>query len=173
MPVTRIGREDELVRLMLAGQLHLVVHDEANLDALEACAQHLGIELPVHVEVDVGMSRGGALPDDAIHIIHRICAGSRLRLRGVFAHFSHARSDAGLTARQLAAYDYVVEACREVMPSDVYQHVASTYAMARDARFHRSMVRFGLAWLGYGLDELAFADWFQRWTRWARATLLS
>ena len=29
MPVTTIAREDELVRLMLAGQLHLVVHDEA------------------------------------------------------------------------------------------------------------------------------------------------
>lgn len=24
----------------------------------------------------------------------------------------------------------------------------------------------------YGLDELAFADWFERWTRWTRATLL-
>jgi alanine racemase len=154
MPVTRIEREDELVRLMLAGQLHLVVHDEANLEALEACARHLGVELPVHVEVDVGMSRGGALPEDAIHIIHRICAGSRLRLRGVFAHFSHARSDAGLTARQLARYDDVIEACRGVMPADVHQHVASTYALARDARFHRGMVRFGLAWLGYGLDEL-------------------
>ena len=37
MPVTEIAREDELVRLMLGGQLHLVVHDEANLAALEAC----------------------------------------------------------------------------------------------------------------------------------------
>ncbi|MEY3027502.1 MAG: alanine racemase [Phycisphaerales bacterium] len=154
MPVTRIEREDELARLMLAGQLHLVVHDEANLQALEACAQSLGVALPVHVEVDVGMSRGGALPDEAIRIIRTIARSTRLQLRGVFAHFSHARTDAGLTARQLAAYDHVIAATRDVLPPDVYQHVASTYALARESNYHRTMVRFGLAWLGYGIDEL-------------------
>jgi alanine racemase len=157
MPVTRIEREDELVRLMLAGQLHLVVHDEANLAALEACAEELGVELPVHVEVDVGMSRGGALPDEAVRIIRGIARGSRLSLRGVFAHFSHARSDARVTAHQLERYDHVIAASRGFMSADVYQHVASTYALARDARYHRTMVRFGLAWLGYGLDELESA----------------
>ncbi len=154
MPVTRIDREDELVRLMLAGQLHLVVHDEANLAALEACAAALGVELPVHVEVDVGMSRGGALPDEAVRIIGAIARGCHLSLRGVFAHFSHARTDARTTALQLAQYEHVIEASRGVMPAEAYQHVASTYALARDARYHRTMVRFGLAWLGYGLDEL-------------------
>ncbi len=154
MPVTDIAREDELVRLMHAGQLHLVVHDEANLAALERCAQAVGAELPVHVEVDVGMSRGGASPDEAVRIIRAIASSRRLRLRGVFAHFSQARTDGALTARQLEAYDYVIAASEGYIPHDVYQHVASTYALARDARYHRSMVRFGLAWLGYGLDEL-------------------
>lgn len=159
MPVTEIPRDDgELVRVMHAGLLHLVVHDEANLAALEAYAGLHAIELPVHVEVDVGMSRGGALPDEAVRIIRRICAGSRLSLRGVFAHFSHSRTDAAITARQLDAYDFVIAATRDVVPGDVYQHVASTYALARDARYHRSMVRFGLAWLGYGLDELEAAS---------------
>ncbi|MFM2165113.1 MAG: Alanine racemase [Planctomycetota bacterium] len=158
MPVAEIAREDELYRLMLGGQLHLVVHDEANLDALEACARTLGVELPVHVEVDVGMSRGGALPDEAVRIIRRISAGRLLRLRGVFAHFSHSRTDPVVTARQMQQYEFVVESCREVMTREVYQHVASTYAMARDARYHRTMVRFGLAWLGYGLDELEAAQ---------------
>lgn len=158
MPVTTIAREDELVRLMLAGQLHLVVHDEANLAALEACAISLGVVLPVHVEVDVGMSRGGALPDEAVRIISKICQSSRFSLCGVFAHFSHARTDAALTARQLESYDYVIAASRGFMSEQaferLFQHVASTYTLARDARYHRTMVRFGVAWLGYGLDEL-------------------
>ena len=162
MPVTSIPREDELVRLMHIGQLHLVVHDEANLDALEACAALHGFRIPVHVEVDVGMSRGGALPEEAVRIIARIAKGSRLSLRGVFAHFSHSRTDAVLTSRQLELYDYVIAAARAFLPADefaaVFQHVASTYALARDARYHRTMVRFGLAWLGYGLDELEAAS---------------
>jgi len=41
---------------------------------------------------------------------------------------------------------------------------------ADDARPHGGVQ---LVLTSYGLDELAFADWFQRWTRWARATLLS
>jgi alanine racemase len=161
MPVTSIPREDELVRLMLAGQLHLAVHDEANLAALEACAEMLGIDIPVHVEVDVGMSRGGALPEEAVRIIGRLAASKRISLHGIFAHFSHSRTDATLTARQLELYDYVIAAARALLPADVfarvYQHVASTYALAREARYHRTMVRFGLAWLGYGLDELEAA----------------
>ncbi len=154
MPVTDIAREDELVRLMLGGQLHLVVHDEANLAALEACAQAIGVTLPVHLEIDVGMSRGGARPDEAERILQAIHDGGRLSLRGIFAHFSHSRSDAAITARQLEAYDAVISANRHLIPDDVIEHVASTYALARSTRYHRSMVRFGLAWLGYGLEEL-------------------
>ena len=154
MPVTDIAREDELVRLMLGGQLHLVVHDEANLAALEACAQAIGVTLPVHLEIDVGMSRGGARPDEAERILQAIHDGGRLSLRGIFAHFSHSRSDAAITARQLEAYDAVISANRHLIPDDVIEHVASTYALARSTRYHRSMVRFGLAWLGYGIDEL-------------------
>lgn len=154
MPVTEIAREDELVRLMLGGQLHLVVHDEANLAALEACAQAIGVTLPVHLEIDVGMSRGGARPDEAARILRAIHEGGRLSLRGIFAHFSHSRCDAAITARQLEAYDAVIRANRRLIPDDVIEHVASTYALARSTRYHRSMVRFGLAWLGYGLEEL-------------------
>lgn len=154
MPVTDIAREDELVRLMLGGQLHLVVHDEANLAALEACAQSIGVTLPVHLEIDVGMSRGGARPDEAARILQAIHDGGRLSLRGIFAHFSHSRCDAAITARQLEAYDAVVTANRRLIPDDVIEHVASTYALARSTRYHRTMVRFGLAWMGYGLEEL-------------------
>jgi len=154
MPVTTLPREDELVRLMLAGQLHLVVHDEANLAALDACATALGVRLPVHVEVDVGMSRGGARPEEASRIIREIASHPLLRLAGVFAHFSNSRADAALTARQAEAYDLVVTANRRYMPDDCLEHVASTYALARDRGYHRTMVRFGLAWLGYGLEEL-------------------
>jgi len=154
MPVTEIAREDELVRLMLGGQLHLVVHDEANLAALEAHAEAIGVDLPVHLEIDVGMSRGGARPAEAARMLRSIHEGRRLSLRGIFAHFSHARTDAARTARQLEVFDAVVAANRDLIPEDVIEHVASTYALARSTRYHRAMVRFGLAWLGYGLEEL-------------------
>ena len=89
MPVFDIAREDELVRLVLAGQLHLVVHDEVQAARLAECAESLGATLPVHLELDVGMSRGGAAPEEAARILRAIATGGRLSLRGIFTHFSH------------------------------------------------------------------------------------
>jgi len=154
MPVVDIAREDELVRLVLAGQLHLVLHDGVQAARLAECAESLGATLPVHLEIDVGMSRGGAAPDEAARILRAIATGGRLALRGIFTHFSHSRSSADITAREFAAFDAFLAAHRSLIPADAVEHVASTYALARGRRYHRGMVRFGLAWLGYGLEEL-------------------
>lgn len=154
MPVFDIAREDELVRLVLAGQLHLVVHDEIQAARLSECAVSLGATLPVHLELDVGMSRGGAAPEEAARVLRAIASGDGLALRGIFTHFSHSRSSAVVTEAQLDAFDAFLAAHRRLIPSDAIEHVASTYALARASRYHRSMARFGLAWLGYGLEEL-------------------
>jgi len=76
-----------------------------------------------------------------------------LRRPGPASSISISR-DAARTARQLETYTLVVEANRRYIPADAYEHVASTYSLARGREYHRSMVRFGLAWLGYGLEEL-------------------
>ncbi len=158
MPVSDLPREDEIARMVLAGQLHLVVHDKAQMAHLNACAAHLGCVLPVHLEVDVGMSRGGARPDEASRMLRTLARRGRdaanLSLRGIFSHFSHSRFDHALTERQHEIFELVLSSNRRLIPAGVLEHVSSTYALARDARYHRSMVRFGLAWLGYGLDEL-------------------
>jgi alanine racemase len=154
MPVHEFDRDDELLRLLLSGQLHVTIHDEANLVALEKAARTLGARLPVHVEIDVGMSRGGVRVEDAGRILRAIDASSVLELRGVYAHFTHSRFDEARTRAQHEAYARVIHEHRRFIPEGVLEHVASTYAMARSATYHRSMVRFGLAWLGYGIDEL-------------------
>ena len=154
MPVAQLPRDDEMSRMLLAGQLHLVVHDEANLAMLEECAARLGCAIPVHLEIDVGMSRGGARPAEAARMLRTIAQGRRLSLRGIFSHFSHSRFDDARTQAQHELFEGVLNANREFIPDSVLEHVSSTYALARDERYHRSMVRFGLAWLGYGLDEL-------------------
>lgn len=154
MPVRELPREDELVRLMHAGALHLTVHDEANLADLVRAARELGVVLPVHVEVDVGMGRGGSRVEEASRLIRAIADERSLDLHGVFTHFSHARTDAQRTEQQLEAFEFLMRANRNHLPARVLEHVSSTYALARGARYHRSMARFGLAWMGYGLDEL-------------------
>lgn len=155
MPVYDITRTDDLYRALVSGQLHLTLHDESHFERLIKIAERFGAVIPVHLEIDTGMSRGGASPAEAMRLLRRVAATRWLRLAGIFTHFSNARTDPARTAAQLAAFDAVLDEPGVTIPSDCVRHVASTYSLLRHPRFHRSMVRFGLAWAGYGAEDLA------------------
>jgi alanine racemase len=158
MPVGDIRPGDETSRLLTAGRLHLTVHDLGQLEALASLADHYATRIPVHLEVDSGLSRGGARPDEAGRLLERIASDPRVSrlvsLRGVFTHFANSRVDREATDDQLARFDELLARYAHTLAPDTDIHVASTYALFRHRRYHRSMVRFGLAWAGYGLEEL-------------------
>jgi alanine racemase len=155
MPVAEIRSGDETSRMLTSGRLHLTVHDLAQLESLTAVADQFRTVVPVHIEVDTGLSRGGARPEEAARLLERIAADRRFALKGVFTHFSNSRTDALATDAQLAIFDQLLAANDGTLAPDTDIHVASTYALFRHRRYHRSMVRFGLAWAGFGLEELA------------------
>jgi alanine racemase len=154
MPVYEIRRSDDLYRALVSDRLHLVLHDEAHLDHLIRLAERFGAVVPVHVEIDTGMSRGGAAPEEAMRMIQRVAGHRWMRLAGIFTHFSNANADPARTASQLAIYDRTLALAGSAVGPECLQHVASTYSLLRHPRFHRAMVRFGLGWAGYGVDEL-------------------
>lgn len=158
MPVAELRRNDETGRLLASGRLHLTVHDAHQLASIEAIAHDCPTRVPLHVEVDTGLSRGGALPADAARLIERIAASPRCALRGVFTHFANSRTDRASTDAQIALFDDLLRRCPTCLGAECDVHVASTYALLRSSRYHRSMVRFGLAWAGYGLEELEGAE---------------
>ncbi len=154
MPVADIRRGDETSRMLVSGRLHLTVHDGTQLEALASLADQYATTIPVHLEIDSGLSRGGARPDDAVRLLDRIATDRRFALKGVFTHFANSRTDRAATDVQLAAFDAFLAANAHALTAETEVHVASTYALFRHRRYHRSMVRFGLAWAGYGLEEL-------------------
>ncbi|MBL0922681.1 MAG: alanine racemase, partial [Phycisphaerales bacterium] len=79
------------------GRLHLTAHSVEQTASLETWARDRDATLPVHVEVDTGMSRGGASPDDAEAIVRLVAASDRLRLAGAMSHFASADRDADAT----------------------------------------------------------------------------
>jgi len=87
-------------------------------------------------------------------MLRRLSGLSPLRLAGLFTHFSDPVGDPARTMEQLQAFDELVASAGDAVPGHCIQHVASTAALLRHRRFHRAMVRFGLAWAGYGDDEL-------------------
>jgi alanine racemase len=86
-----------------------VVWEQWQLDELEGAARAAGVaagNVPVHLEIDTGMSRQGANLDGLAAILARFEVGSPLRLEGVLTHlFAADESDGRATDAQLARLD--------------------------------------------------------------------
>jgi alanine racemase len=80
-----------------------VVWEPAQLDGLEAAARaagHRAGSLPVHLEIDTGMSRQGASLDSLSSLLPRFEPGSPLRLEGIMTHLYGADEADGLATQQ-------------------------------------------------------------------------
>jgi alanine racemase len=154
MPVREVTRVDDLYRWLICGQLHLAVHDAAHLRDLIALAERFGATIPVQLEVDTGMTRGGCSAGEVQLILGAIAQSRWVHLAGLFTHFANAHGDAASCDRQLTALDDILSRHASLIPRDCLIHAANTYATLRHERFHRSMVRIGLAWAGYGMESI-------------------
>jgi len=122
---------DEAYRLLIRGDLHLVVHDGEHLDRLLAIAERFATVIPLHLEIDTGMGRGGCAAEEAGGIAGRIAEHRWLRLAGVSTHFAKAGADAKFTDRQLGRFETALDACAASMPDDCLVHAANTLATLR------------------------------------------
>ncbi len=155
MPVRELERADPLYRALITGQVHLTLHDHDTFNAVADIAQALGVTVPVHVEVDTGMSRGGAAPADALTLITRAAEHPRLRLAGIFTHCAASDSDAAQTRAQAESFDRLLDAASSRIPKDCLIHQASTHGCFRSRALHRRMVRIGHGLLGYAAEDFA------------------
>jgi alanine racemase len=90
-------------------KLTAVVWEPHQLDELEDAARRAVAgtgSVPVHLEIDTGMSRQGASPDGLASLLARLGPGSALRLEGVMTHLYAADdADGRVTGEQLAWLD--------------------------------------------------------------------
>ncbi len=155
LPVREMDRIDEAYRLLIRGDLHLTVHDEGHLDDLRRLAERFATVIPLHLEVDSGMTRGGCSPNKAPGLARRISEHRWLRLAGMSTHFARAATDTRYTNKQLSTFDTVLSKCAPAMGADCLVHVANSVATLRHHRYHKTMVRVGQAWAGFGAERLS------------------
>jgi len=154
MPVWEIDRTDELYRALIAGRLNLTVHGLDHLEGVIHIAERFGAVLPLHVEVDTGMSRGGAGEPEVPAILKRICNNRWTRVAGLFTHLASAAGTDGSADRQRERFERVIHDCQGFLPRECLLHAANTDAALRSGRFHFNMIRVGLAWAGLGGETL-------------------
>ena len=155
MPVRDIARTDELYRGLISGKLHLTLCDTMHLDDLIKLTERFGTTIAIHLEIDTGMSRGGCPVEEVAALLQRIASSRRLHLAGVFTHFASAEAAGDSADRQLTRFEQLLTAHAALIPHDCLVHAASSFAAMRHPRFHKSMVRVGLAWAGYGSEWMA------------------
>jgi alanine racemase len=136
--------------MLLRGLLHLTAHDAGQVARLERVAEALGVRIPLHVEVDTGLGRGGCLPAEASALVTHIRSSERLRLAGAFTHYASAGGSESATDAQRERFE--AWAAHAPIPDGCLLHSASTFAAIRDRRFHHGMVRVGLAWTGLAFE---------------------
>jgi len=147
-PVYDFDRFHPIYRGLNRGTIHLVVHGEDHLHALDALASRFGITLHVQVKVDTGLHRGGCCLVDAERLITTIRMNRNFTLTGVLTHFVSATHDEALTRLQHDRFSEVLNSLQVPLSPSCVVHEANTAAMVQWNWSHLNMVRVGLAWSG-------------------------
>jgi alanine racemase len=110
----------------------------------------------VHLKVDTGMHRVGAPIEEALTLAKTIVADPRLRLAGVWTHFSVSEADAEFTESQLAMLLEFRDALRRSGIEVPLAHAANTAAAIGYPASRLDLVRVGLGIYGlYQAPNLA------------------
>ena len=102
--------------------------------------------VPVHVHVDTGMGRFGALPDDAEKIVNEVLAWTTLRLAGISTHYPMAE-DEGVASAQETAIEALLTRLPQ-LPEGCWVHYANSEGLLLRPPGTSDAVRVGLLLTG-------------------------
>ncbi|MXZ95386.1 MAG: alanine racemase [Acidimicrobiaceae bacterium] len=122
----------------------------ASAAGIEALAAAPGPTRTIHLKVDTGMHRMGALPAELDSVAGALrAAGDRLRLEGVWTHFAVADApDDPFTAEQLGRFDEALARLRRSGLSTGVVHAANSAGLLAHPNARRDLVRAGIAIYG-------------------------
>lgn len=134
----------EQIGLLLAADLDLTVGAEADLDAVAEAARASGKAARIHLKVDSGMGRLGALPPEALMLAQKIAETPSLNFAGVYTHFARAlEKDETATRRQFDDFDRVLRGMEHVGIDPGLRHCANSAALVRFPDLRLDAVRPG------------------------------
>ncbi len=136
-------------------QLRPVVWSVDHLEMLSGAVVRAGARpLPVHLNIDTGMSRLGLLPRDLGVVLDWLArdGGRTIDLEGVMTHLACADEpdDQMTSARQLASFADCLGTVAAGGQQPLLRHVCNSAGMVRFRAAHYDMVRPGIALYGAG-----------------------
>jgi len=134
------GQYEELIAI----GCDLTVCDDMGVDVCTEAAQKTGQTARVHLKVDTGMGRLGALPNEALNLARKIAASSLLEFAGIYTHFARAlEPDPGPTRRQFETFQKVLAQLEANGINVGLRHCANSAATLRFPEMRLDAVRPG------------------------------
>ena len=138
--------------------ISLTISSVEHLAAVSHAAAATGVDIPVHLKVDVGMGRLGIAPGDALTLAQVVLGRPGIILAGVMTHFPCADSgQKETTLHQLKSFKEVRRAFHEAGIYPRYFHCANSAAALDFPESHLDAIRPGISLYGLmpSLDVLA------------------
>ncbi len=149
--------------LLVSGRVRVTLTDIQSACHLNSHLRNLGHgpPLPVHIQVDTGLTRQGVATDQLPALLARVRALSALRLEGIFMHFSHADTPGHqANSSQLATFLHATAEERRRDPQ-LLLHAHNSAGSWHDAFNALNMVRLGIAMYGLQPSLASPVDMFQ------------
>jgi len=113
--------------------------------ALEKADQNL----PIHIEIDTGMGRGGVISSEAINLLREISKYANIELAGIFSHLAGSENIIPYNDRQWRLFSGLLEEIKKMGINLPIRHLGNSGAILNYPEFQMDMVRPGL--MTYGI----------------------
>jgi len=138
---------------LVAADVDVTAGSVGHLDAIAAGARAAGRAASVHLKIDTGMTRGGAVLPDWPALVHHaveLTRHGRIRVRGIWTHLARADEPhaLGSVAEQLARFARGVDLARAAGLRPELLHTANSAAILATPDAHFDLTRAGISLYG-------------------------
>ena len=161
VPILILGyTPEECAGILAVNQITQTVYSYSYGKRLAKCADHMGVQVKIHIKLDTGMGRIGFLcrreSKDELEQASEICRMTSLIPEGIFTHFAVADESMDgedFTLEQLDQFQYGVSYLEERGIHFSIRHCVNSAAIFDYPQAHLDMVRAGVVLYGLKPSE--------------------
>ena len=145
----------------LQKRIDLAVPSIEHLEAIQQAAARTSTTPRIHLEVDTGMTRGGALSEwrTLLKAVSQLVKNGRVEVIGIWSHFARADEPGHpFNEEQLSNFKYRVKEAEELGIRAKILHLSNSAASLIDQKSHFDLVRMGIAMYGLSPDVEKLGD---------------
>src|SRR5579859_560130 len=132
--------------------LAVTVYDLELARAFDRSGRQLNAVIPIHAQVDTGITRLGLLPDQVMPFFRSLKNLKNLTVEGIYTHFASADTDPDYTREQLRVFNSVLLPLKASGFQFPFIHAANTAGTLGFPESRFNMVRVGVGLYGLNPD---------------------